>query len=455
MLWHSGVRRSRPPTLAVLVVAAASLLVVPGAAAGSADVGITLVISGTLGANGWYTSNVTVNWIVTGAANSSGCDAKTLTTDTQSVTLTCTASDSDGTSSVTKSHTFKIDKTPPAAKATASRVADANGWYNRPLTVAFSGTDATAGIAGCASVEYTGPDSSSAAVSGSCTDLAGNVGAASFALKYDATPPTAKATASRAADANGWYNHPLTVAFSGTDATAGIAGCASMEYTGPDSPSAAVSGSCTDLAGNVGAASLPLAYDATPPTLSNVTAKPGNRRIDLKWTASADTQDVEVTRAPGLRGTATSPIHRGRVTSYRDTGLRIGKEYRYTVTGFDQAGNAVSKTIAVTATGPLLSPLPAARVGSTPLLVWTPVSGARYYNLQLVRGGRKILSLWPRQEHFQLPRSWVFDGHRYRLRPGVYRWYVWPGFGRFSAARYGRLLGGSSFVVVARTRAGR
>jgi hypothetical protein len=29
----------------------------------------------------------------------------------------------------------------------------------------------------------------------------------------------------------------------------------------------------------------------------------------------------------------------------------------------------------------------------------------------------------------------------------VYRWYVWPGFGRISAARYGRLLGSSTFVV--------
>ncbi len=154
-------------------------------------------------------------------------------------------------------------------------------------------------------------------------------------------------------------------------------------------------------------------------------------------------------------GVSAGRLSCSRDPNYRDTGLRIGKAYRYTVTGFDQAGNAASKTIAVMATGPLLSPVPAARVGSTPLLVWTPVSGARYYNLQLVRGGRKILSLWPRHEHFQLPRSWVFDGHRYRLRLGVYRWYVWPGFGRFSAARYGRLLGGSSFVVVALTRAGR
>jgi hypothetical protein len=102
----------------------------------------------------------------------------------------------------------------------------------------------------------------------------------------------------------------------------------------------------------------------------------------------------------------------------------------------------------ITATGPLLSPLPNARVGASPLLVWTPVKKARYYNVQLVRG-TKILSAWPRHAFFRVPRSWVFQGHRYRLTPGVYRWYVWPGYGRASAAKYGPALGDSSFVVVA------
>ncbi|MFL6018772.1 MAG: hypothetical protein ACJ74V_14695, partial [Gaiellaceae bacterium] len=53
---------------------------------------------------------------------------------------------------------------------------------------------------------------------------------------------------------------------------------------------------------------------------------------------------------------------------------------------------------------------------------------------------------WPRQAHFRLPRSWDYNGEHYRLRDGVYRWYVWPGFGRISAARYGHRLGGSSFI---------
>ena len=37
---------------------------------------------------------------------------------------------------------------------------------------------------------------------------------------------------------------------SGSDATAGLAGCSSTTYSGPDNPSATVNGSCTDKAGN-------------------------------------------------------------------------------------------------------------------------------------------------------------------------------------------------------------
>jgi hypothetical protein len=73
------------------------------------------------------------------------------------------------------------------------------------------------------------------------------------------------------------------------------------------------------------------------------------------------------------------------------------------------------------------------------------VKRAAYYNVQLVRG-KKILSAWPASNHLRLRSSWVYQGHHYRLHRGVYRWYVWPGFGARSKARYGSVLGGSSFV---------
>ena len=50
-------------------------------------------------------------------------------------------------------------------------------------------------------------------LAGTCTDNAGNSASASITIKYDSTPPSVSAAASRAPDVNGWYNHPVDVAF--------------------------------------------------------------------------------------------------------------------------------------------------------------------------------------------------------------------------------------------------
>jgi len=265
----------------------------------------------------------------------------------------------------------------------------------------------------------------------------------SFGVSIDKTPPAVQAVPSRPPDANGWYNHPVPVSFAGSDATSGLAGCSSTTYGGPDNGNASVAGTCTDNAGNVGSATYGFSYDATPPSLAKVTAKHGDRSVLLAWTASPDTQVEQVARS---RGSSPSKlIYRGTAHALRDKGLRPGAKYHYTVTAFDVAGNSATHALTVTATGRLVNPVPGERVSSRPHLAWLPVKGARYYNVQLFRGGR-ILTAWPRHGHFKLPRSWVYHGHHYRLRPGVYRWYVWPGFGLLAQAHYGRLLGGSTFV---------
>jgi hypothetical protein len=73
-------------------------------------------ISGTLGDNGWYRSNVTVSWSVndpeSGIASASGCTSTSLTADTAGQTLTCMATNGAGLSSSVPV-TIKIDKTPP------------------------------------------------------------------------------------------------------------------------------------------------------------------------------------------------------------------------------------------------------------------------------------------------------------------------------------------------------
>jgi hypothetical protein len=94
-----------------------------------------------------------------------------------------------------------------------------------------------------------------------------------------------------------------------------------------------------------------------------------------------------------------------------------------------------------------LSPVSGAQVVVPPLLTWTPVRHADYYNVRLYRGRHKVLSIWPRHPRLQLRLAWRFEGHRHRLTPGRYRWYVWPGFGQRSAGRYGKAIGSGMFVM--------
>jgi hypothetical protein len=87
------------------------------------------------------------------------------------------------------------------------------------------------------------------------------------------------------------------------------------------------------------------------------------------------------------------------------------------------------------------------KTNNGPLLRWTAIRGASYYNFQLYRNGKKILNIWPTHASVQLTRSWRFNGRWYWLTPGRYAWYVWPGFGRAAARRYGRAIGHHTLVI--------
>lgn len=188
---------------------------------------ITANITGTLGKNGWYTSDVSVVWTVVDLESmilsSTGCDPVTLAEDTSGVTLTCSATSSGGAS--TKSLTFKIDRTAPGGiSATPDRSPNTNGWYTRPLTITFNGEDAVSGIDSCSTIDYSGPDGNPASVTGACTDLAGNRSEAVFTFLYDATMPVLNPAVSP----NPVYlNGDATAAPNASDATSGLAesGC--------------------------------------------------------------------------------------------------------------------------------------------------------------------------------------------------------------------------------------
>src|SRR3954470_2366935 len=155
--------------------------------------GVTPAIIGTAGANGWDRSPVTVRWDVgtQGLVSTSGCEAAVrIVNDTSGVTQRCQATYDSGVT-LSGEAKVKIDRTPPTGvSAVPDQPANANGWFSKPLTVKWTGTDAVSGIAECTSSTYSGPDAADVPMSGTCRDAAGNVSApASYSVKYDATAP--------------------------------------------------------------------------------------------------------------------------------------------------------------------------------------------------------------------------------------------------------------------------
>ena len=141
-------------------------------------------------------------------------------------------------------------------------------------------------------------------------------------------------------------------------------------------------------------------------------------------------------------------VYRGAGGGFTDRRLRNGQRYRYLVTSIDRAGNrAGGPGFEVPTSLPLLGPAKGRAVSQPPLLLWKAVKRAQYYNVQLYKGRRKILTRWPRGEQLQLGKSWRFAGRKRKLRPGTYDWFVFPGFGERSKRRYGKLLGSSTFTV--------
>ena len=437
-----------PALLLVLTLTASTSQAFPTAPIGSCS-------PGPANCSEWHREAVTVSW-------SHGCGPTTISQDTGGTPVSCQVSDPEGT--VTSTVVVRKDGSPPGVRISVARGPDNDGWYNHPVSFDFEGDEGTSGISSCSPrVTYSGPDSGTATVSGTCTDGAGNVGSGSVRFPYDGSAPAVEGKADRGPDANGWYNRTVTVNFSGTDPVSGVHICtAPVSYNGPDAQKASLSGRCQDKAANwSNPKAVELSYDSTPPILTRVRAEISGRGISLKWIASKDALSFTILRRPGLKKKKVSTVYSGKARTFLDGQLRAGVKYRYTVTAFDQAGNGAARGLraqalrtvsrpsrATAATSGVRGPAAGARLKTPPVLRWSAVAKATYYNVQLFRDGRKILTLWPTKPTLQVPSSWKFAGTAFRLTPGVYRWYVWPGFGPRSATRYGKLLGTRSFVVI-------
>jgi Bacterial Ig domain len=188
---------------------------------------------------------------------------------------------------------------------------------------------------------------------------------------------------------------------------------------------------------------------ARPGNVTGASATAGDHVVTLRWTLPPDADLGAIRILRWRAGGAPTQVLLAKTTSFRDRAVLNGVKYSYKLLSRDRAGNQ-STGVVLTATPKsvyLISPKDGAVLRRPPLLDWRPKAGATYYNVQLWRNGVKILSRHPSRSQFQLRSSWRHEGRAYRLGPGRYRWLVWPGFGRPSAARFGRQMGWSDFRV--------
>ncbi len=342
---------------------------------------------------------------------------------------------------------------PPSITYSIDGIVGTNGWYRGSShgdnVILHWSVSLTATSTNClGAVVIPGP---TAGTTSTCwaENSDGRTTAVTRVIKIDATPPTGlTAHFSRPPDHHGWYNHPVGVRWKGTDALSGIASCSSSTYRGPDSPTATVTGGCTDRAGNPTVRSTHIAYDATAPTLNHVTEESTAASDVLSWSSTSPADLVRIRRK--VRGhKARTTVFHGGGTTFADDGIRPGEEYLYTVRSIDEAGNT-SKAVTIAAPPKILTLQKTPYVvhaAPSPILRWGRVRGADYYNVQLFRGTRRIYSVWPTGHQVGLPPEWKWSNRTYRLAAGRYRWYVWAGLGPRKLAQY-RLVGSARFAVL-------
>jgi hypothetical protein len=54
------------------------------------------------------------------------------------------------------------------------------------------------------------------------------------------------------------------------------------------------------------------------------------------------------------------------------------------------------------------------------------VKGASRYRVEIHRGSTRIFWRETKKPEVTVPRAWTLEGRQQVLRPGEYRWYVWP-----------------------------
>ncbi len=376
-------------------------------------------------------------------------------------TVECNATDKAKNQAAPTSFTVTVvDHTPPVIHGTPADMAIA-ATSSKGATVSYTTPTATDIVDGTDSVACA-PGSGSLFPAGSTTvtctakDKNGNSASTTFQVVVNAIPAfTADPGTVKHAEAGTAAVAVKYVVPTATDPVDGKLKVTCTPKTGAKFRFGQTTVTCSATSSTRTTTSTSFVVEVTdklaPPPISRLNARATSHSLLIRWAVpgSADVSEVVLTRRPGLNGAASSVIYRGRGSSFVDSQVKVGVHYMYSVVtvSSDARRSAKVRTSAALPLPPLYAPADGSALSLAPLLRWLPSRRATYYNVQLWFNGKEILSAWPRTPKLRLHRSWSYGGARHTLVPGTYQWYVWPGLGPISAARYGHQLGEAQFTV--------
>jgi Domain of unknown function DUF11/Putative Ig domain len=210
---------------------------------------ITPSVVGTLGNNGWYISNVTVSFLLAGAASSNGCETRTITTDGTG-TVICFAYSSGGSMSSSIA-SYSRDATPPTLQILGGPADGAMyGSDAVPAAPTCTPFDIRSGAAGACSITGYSTAVGTHTLTFSAKDNAGNVATETRTYTVgDTTPPVITPLVTGTLGANGWYTSASAISWAVTDNESAIteqSGCGitpiSGDTTGTTATCSATSG---------------------------------------------------------------------------------------------------------------------------------------------------------------------------------------------------------------------
>lgn len=307
-----------------------------------------LSISGDV-ENGWYNGKSPIVFTTTGTDTTSGVASEQVIfsggssenspytysgSDSSSLSVYGSVTDTAGNSTDTPSQTIKIDTTNPIISPyISSGTLGNNNYYITNVTLGASVSDNLSGVNTYSPSSVTFTTDGTHTQNFSISDNAGNSGSGSITIKIDKTKPDATlSVTSGLPGLSGWYKSNVTVSADATDLTSGIASVSpSTSIILDDEGANTATFVIEDLAGNTGTYSTsPIMIDTVKPSLAPT----------IEGTLGKNGWYISDVTVRGNATDATSGILIDPVLNFSD-----GIHTSALLTAEDNAGNFITETL--------------------------------------------------------------------------------------------------------------